>query len=73
MRTMMDVTILVHGVVDVTELSKDLEGFDVAVGIIGTETARVHTKIDVVNDAIEHILAVCRKYGDHEVRAHRIF
>lgn len=67
----MDVTIKVAGDIDTNEISKDLAGYGCTVTqILGA--VQIDVRVDVVNDAIEHIMAVCNKYGDPEVKAKRV-
>lgn len=67
----MDVTIKVIGDIDHKELSRDLDGYGCTITPL-PGAVQIDVRIDVVNDAIEHIMAVCHKYGDHEVTAKRV-
>lgn len=67
----MDVTITVTGEVDCKEMQEDLKEYGATVTQL-PDGAKVEVRVDIINDAIEHIMTVCHKYGDHEVKAKRV-
>lgn len=68
MNTKMSVHIVITPKAKNEELHNKLTKFDVDVINLG-DKIHVSTEIDIREDAIEKILAICHEYGDCEVKA----
>lgn len=71
MQTKMSVLITIKGKIDSKELYEDLKQYGLNVTDMGEKTL-IYAKIDIRDNTIEKILAICNKYGDPEVEAHII-
>ena len=71
MQTKMNVYVTVKPRVESRELYERLRPYDANVTDVG-DKVYVYTEIDIREDAVEHIIAICKEYGDCSVDAHMV-